>query len=257
VCELEAIVVIYLDYNVILDVTEARTVEVHQKILDLQSGGGILPFGTAHVEEASGRFRSPHIISSANPLISPLLSYLETMSKGYAIVPHGTNGKTEVVTDYNVNDCFCNVVGENGYGLYLTQKAEETHRRKTMDVCQNRDSKVTSKVTSMPWEKVMASQIFIDACDLYQVPHEYSPNSRGEEEQAWQAVFWAFEKIGYSPEPLRRSPMHDLTHAISASVADVFVTNDKKLFRKMEAAIHFWGLKIKLLKTDGFVKTNF
>jgi hypothetical protein len=50
-----------------------------------------------------------------------------------------------------------------------------------------------------------------------------------------------------------RSRMHDVTHAIYAGAADVFVTGDKRYRQRVKAAYNFLRIPTKVLSTEEFL----
>jgi hypothetical protein len=62
------------------------------------------------------------------------------------------------------------------------------------------------------------------------------------------------EKIGYRPESYAksRSQLHDVTHVIYGSLADIFVSNDDRLRLKARAAYSYLGIRTRVRSFDEF-----
>src|SRR5262249_47244053 len=63
------------------------------------------------------------------------------------------------------------------------------------------------------------------------------------------------EEIGYRADSFdkHRSRMHDVSHAIYAAAADVFVTGDQRYRQRVKAAYHLLGIQTKVMSIDEFM----
>lgn len=64
------------------------------------------------------------------------------------------------------------------------------------------------------------------------------------------------ERAGYYADPFDklRSHLHDVSHAIYAAAADVFVTGDERYAKRVRAVYHFLGLKTRVVLTGDFIR---
>jgi hypothetical protein len=246
--------IIYLDYQVFIDVFDNRDPTVMLKIENLKTNGAIFPFSPAHIEELAylenGTTDNKHIIQERKNII-------KLISKGRCIHPFTLNGiatgdrhtKTGLCSNYDVDTCYTNVVGEYGTGLNMTEYAAIEHALVSSHYLQeNKEHDDLSKFE--------ASQIILNNnikdFDAY-IQSTPVLTTRYEEECFYQDIFNICQKIGFSPEKTTPNSMHDITHTINASVSDYFVTNDKKLSRKAIIAYSLLNLKTKVISKQDFL----
>ncbi|KJZ12299.1 hypothetical protein TW85_16030 [Marinomonas sp. S3726] len=74
-------------------------------------------------------------------------------------------------------------------------------------------------------------------------------------ERCIEITFCYLESIRYRPEAVKksRSRMHDVSHAIYASISDILVTDDDRFSMKLQAVYKYWGIETEVLSTDSFI----
>jgi len=77
-------------------------------------------------------------------------------------------------------------------------------------------------------------------------------------EHVFEILMNYLEEIRFRPEDVKksRSRMHDVTHAIYATKADIFVTGDDRFYHKVRVAYNFLGVPTKVLFLDDFLKNS-
>lgn len=110
------------------------------------------------------------------------------------------------------------------------------------------------------FHRFAADRLKEDNFNIHQLP---SPDQLMEYHQSRAFVICKLlnimEKAGYRQETKDSRPnltrrMHDVSHAIYASAAQYFVTNDRRLAAKTTAAYHLLGLKTKVLGKEEFLQ---
>ena len=79
--------------------------------------------------------------------------------------------------------------------------------------------------------------------------------SHGDRETSIMFTLNFMEEIGYRADSFAKycSQMHDVTHAIYGSMADVFVTMDKGFLLRLQATYHFLSVPVRVMSLEEFV----
>ena len=75
-------------------------------------------------------------------------------------------------------------------------------------------------------------------------------------EHVFEILMNYLEEVRFRPEEVKksRSRMHDVTHAIYATKAEIFVTGDDRFYHKIKVAYHYLNVLTKILSLEEFIK---
>lgn len=93
---------------------------------------------------------------------------------------------------------------------------------------------------------------------IYRLPMEnayFYLSSHRKTERLISTLFNVLESIGYRGEKMKKtvSRLHDVSHAIYASKADIFVTADARFAAKCEAVYDYAGVPTKVISYEEFL----
>lgn len=155
--------------------------------------------------------------------------------------------------------------------LHMTKTAEdlEYKQMKAFKMMQSEflfDSKVISNIATDQIFYDDKVQSFLDFINIhannfiiFRLPMEnayfYLSNHR-KTEQLISTLFNVLESIGYKGEKIKKSVsrLHDVSHAIYATKADIFVTNDVRFAAKCRAVYEYAGVTTKVMSYDEFLR---
>lgn len=260
---------IYLDYNVMIIVMENRNPALKKLVYALKKDF-IFPYSPAHMEEMA----VPNMRSGNDKVkLKNKLRFIEDLSKKYEFFPSSGTGKTllkrekpkacyeRVITYYRLND----FIEENEEQMLKDYKLRDPNgdlsssaSNKGVDILFNDiyDNELIGRMLSDEGlsneygRKLNSDDIKSLKSNFYEKPH-------GVKERVLELVFNYLEYIRYKPEKVKksRSRMHDCTHAIYASNANAFVSDDAKFLSKVKAVYNYLSIETEVLSTSEFLET--
>lgn len=257
---------IYLDYNLFIYLMDNRN-EMLSQAVDRLSYPNIFVYSPAHIEEVAvlnkGTIDSEAIRQ---------LSFIENLTKCNELLPseEKTILKEEqpitcykrVINDYRINGyveenerCFLRylksldpkgsyskVVSNNSEGIL----SQDNYHKDLMEILQK----------DCLLRELFGKEILKDDIILFR--ESLDAQRHFVKERILELAFNYLELIRYKPESIKksRSRIHDCSHAIYASSADIFVTNDKRFLDKIKAVYNYFSINTKILSLDEFVEQN-
>jgi hypothetical protein len=156
-------------------------------------------------------------------------------------------------------DAFESVQIEFGGNLKAVEGTLFEHRRRQYGIEQNAISKLHPREVFKVPEVLAAfngklwnyhwTVDSIPRCGRFSLPFH-------ERQNAVLSTMNLLEEIGYWADPFKkyRSQMHDVSHAIYASMADVLVTDDERFRQRVEAAYDFLEVPTAVVSPQDFLE---
>lgn len=245
---------IYLDRQLIIEAYQGVD-EINDAIKKCESRGFIFPYSPAHIEEVSGAFCQDKIAD-----IDQQISHLNQLSKGVAFMPHQTKHAELRLED--INACLSRVKANGGRAETERAVQIEQDNLEKIKSCFNADEKfwnsMHKKCEEMSHEEIFSEWnvfSFLDYCAITQ-GFRIRTDAFCEREATIEVLFKVLNFFGFRKEhsPKRvENRLHDVSHAIYASYADIFVTNDRKLRHSAMAIFSLIGIQTRVLDRAGFL----
>ncbi len=276
----------YLDHNVVVALIKKERPGLREHIDARKAAGSVFPYSPAHVEEVAVIFREQKNEDEATRLVAEHLQLIEGISDRWELLPDMAN-PTRLVQE--VPDvCMGRVLADYD----LTLAAEENERwlmsRKSaeaFDAVQEEFGTAlrggpgvglfeerraaygatVQKVSGLSEEAVLRDPQVLEGLRQklwnYGWNHDTMPKgddlmrSHKDREIVINLVLCLLEEVGYLADKFEkyRSRMHDVTHAIYAAAADVFVSGDERYRKRVKAAYHFLGLTTRVIGIEEFM----
>ena len=277
---------IYLDMNVIVDCLRGKDPLTVSIINKKKSNESIFPYSPAHMEEVAVILKTEKDFHKAKGYIEKHLSYISTLSDNWEYLPSVDNGI--ILKNEEPNTCFERVIDfygltefaednekflqcfrdEKSFSEYLGNNWDnwDTDELPLFDNIQKKHHIDKKQINNIPPELLFQNANIRSALDAKIVMHGYSFNSlpkysdikkkHGEIELLISLLYNFLETIGYRTEKRgkSRSRMHDVTHGIYATSADLFVIGDKRYRKKTMAIYSLLEIPTKVISTDTFRK---
>ncbi|MEQ4925089.1 hypothetical protein [Proteus hauseri] len=282
--------IIYLDHNIYCAYIkkENKNPLLLNKIDSISKIKYIFPYSPAHIEEVAEISNSKKDQKDQVEFISILLHGISSLSYGREIFPnHG--GPTRIITESPLT-CFDRVFKT----LNTTEYAKENERRIyafknagtyenyfkeqslishdidfTHDNMRKRHKIDIDKIKNLSNTELMSNKfvlsLFMEFCEQrdkfisYDENFENFKHDHSLVERKIDCYFRFLEIVGYYTEPYKRcaSRMHDVTHAIYATKADFFITNDYNFHKKIKATYTFFKIPTIILNIEEFTSFEF
>lgn len=246
---------IYMDRQLVIEAYEG-VAEINGAIQRCEGMGFIFPYSPAHIEEISG--------ASCLGKIADLdlqVGHLKHLSKGVAFMPHQT--KHAELRSEDINGCLSRVQANGGRAETERAVRIEQDNLEKMKRRFNADEKFWKKMHKK-CEHLSQDEIFsewsvisfLEDCAITQ-GFRIRANTFHEREVTIDILFKVLNIFGFRKEhsPKRvENRLHDVSHAIYASYADIFVSNDRKLRHSATAIFSLIGIKTCVLDRGEFLK---
>lgn len=240
---------IYLDMNVMIDYFENRNPKIVSKINELKGRQVRFPYSPAHIEEIANIARNPNIKS---PEIGQ--QYMDKNLRGISYVSGNLEylPRTDgiILSKEDPLVCLKRVVKDFNGTLYVEQVQKS--RLENKDNFGTRIDKVSEISPKLLFSDQRVSKQFEEYCNKYKYnkyEFKYYKEKFHNNEAIIQILFDFIEVIGFhedSPEKYR-SNVHDNTHIMYASTADIFVTGDAKTKAKALAIYSYLDIGTRVL----------
>ncbi|MGF7177127.1 hypothetical protein [Azospirillum doebereinerae] len=256
--------VIYLDYNILMKLMDGCLPKVSEKIEELRSSKKVIfPYSPAHIEEISV---SKLHGKASDEMILEKLGFIDRFTEQMEL--HPARGRPTRLLKEASLECYKRVVAAPNDYLH---DLEESRLR---EFSEHEGKTFTANVsTNIPYDRVFDNEDVRSAFRgfmLKRVRNEAFHKVDSFREQAsfpslrwrhedveviFELLFNFMETIRYSPEPVKkyRSRMHDISHSIYGSAADVIVTDDRRFLRKLRTVYYFLSVGSLALHTDEFL----
>lgn len=242
---------VYLDQQIVISSFDGG--EVAAAIEAGKSKGIIFPYSPAHVEEIAA---AHHRHKREDALAQ--IPALDRLSGGWAIMARRL-GPAELIQE-SIYDCLARVQ-DNGARL-LTEIVVEMEKARVAGYHENvsdRDkNEVWASVQRCTPQNVFSNpniHAYIDKIareDGFRIRLETHQDRENTLENLFNILnYFGFQKVDTALRIEGR--IHDVSHAIYGSYADVFVTNDKKLRKSSEAIYSYTGIDVRIVDLNGFL----
>jgi len=243
--------VFYIDQNIVIDhATDERIVNA---VTALRSGGALFPFSPAHLEEVS----KAHALRRGAPIADQIRN-LTDISRGLAIMPV-EGGPAE----FRREDVLAGLTRVwDGDGRALTEWAVSWERARIAGYVAPGAEKAAEatreKVRKCHWTKVFSEPHVLEHVDHLAREHGFRlrTSTFQDRERTLSTLFDVLNAFGFKAEHAAKhieNRVHDVSHAIYASYADVFVTNDDKLRDTTKAVYQRCGFEVEILDREQFL----
>lgn len=281
---------IYLDHNVYCAYIKKEDAFplLPEKIDSIDKKRYLFPYSPAHIEEIAEITNSNNTSKDKTEFIAKLLHGISSLSNGKEIFPN-LDGPTAIVTESPLS-CFGRVFAT----LNMTEFAKENERRIyafknkgtyenyykeesliehdeyfTHDNMRKRHRIDIDSIKKLNEKQLMSSEPVLSLFEEF-IKQRESVISRDDVfenfkhyhhlvEQKIDCYFRFLEIVGYYTEPYKKyvSRMHDVTHAIYATKANFFITNDNNFYKKTKATYEFFKIPTIVLTVDEFLSFEF
>ncbi|ELY2855233.1 hypothetical protein SMC92_002269 [Cronobacter dublinensis] len=281
---------IYLDHNVYCAYIKKENAFplFSEKIDSIDKNKYIFPYSPAHIEEIAEITTANKSLEEKIEFIAKLLHGISFLSGGKEIFPN-LAGPTTIITESPLS-CFqrvyetldmTNIAKENErqiyafktkgtYENYFKEKSliqydknfihDNMRKKHRIDLAQIRELSEKELMNSGP-----VLSLFDEFCrqrenqlslneDFRNFRHDHNLVER-----KIDCYFRFLEIVGYYTEPYKKhvSRMHDVTHAIYATRADFFITNDNNFYKKIKATYEFFKIPTLILNVEEFIACEF
>lgn len=281
---------IYLDHNVYCAYIKREDAfpQLPEKIDSIDKNRYLFPYSPAHIEEIAQITNSNNSEEDKIEFIAKLLHGISFLSKGKEFFPN-LDGPTTIITESPLS-CFGRVFET----LNMTEFAKENERRIyafknkgtyenyykeesliehdeyfTHDNMRKRHHINIDSIKNLSEKQLMSSEPvlslfeefikqrenYISCDDVFgEFKHDHDLV-----EKKIDCYFRFLEIVGYYTEPYKRhvSRMHDVTHAIYASKANFFITNDNNFYKKIKATYEFFKIPTIVFTVEEFINFEF
>ncbi|MWJ29488.1 hypothetical protein GPM19_15005 [Halomonas sp. ZH2S] len=265
--------IIYFDQNILSEYLDEGDIDLVNAV-NLLKGGNKIVYSPAHIEE----FAVPYMNNSNEEIKFRVLSELNKLSeltRNIEVSP-GFDKPMHLKEEHPI-ECFKRVVDHYDLNPILEkQESDQLKKFKDTDkkgevsnVVSNNDSSILlqeehSMVLNGRFHLDIFAAISARKAGLREFKYPDILRSHTAFERCIELTFNYLEIIRYKPETVKksRSRMHDVSHAVYASTADIIVSEDAKFCKKLEAVYKYWGIdtviysKEKLISEVGTVENT-
>jgi len=245
---------VYLDQQIVIESFEGG--EIAAAVEAGKRKGFVFPYSPAHVEEIAA---AHHRHNRADAL--PQIPALERLSDGWAIMARWP-GPARLCRE-DIRACLSRVQDDGG--RLLTEYAVRQEKARVLGFYEN----VSDTCRDEIWEELQVTT----PRDVFSSSHIYAfidnlarnenfrirLDSFKEREATFDCLYNVLNAFGFQKvhsEHRIEGRMHDVSHAIYAYYADMFVTNDGKLRKSSDAIYAYTGVKTQIVDRRGFLELS-
>lgn len=263
--------VIYLDYN-IFESYRANDVEGLRAVVDGLKDEHVLPYSPAHMEDLASslawqEFGEDEIKAVLERCEGRLQNVID-ISKMVEVFPGQGHKPTRMVEEHP-GACLVRVLDHFDRNKFL-----EVRERELLEQIKATDAKGerSTRMSNLPVEFLSDPEYALQLQKKFEASRELMNNKQeaGLTDLKWPSIARShavlehvfemlmnyLEEVRFKPEKVKnsRTRMHDVTHAIYATKADVFVTGDDRLYHKARVAYHYLDVPTEVLSLETFIK---
>lgn len=280
----------YLDHNVVVDVYQNRRPGLRAVIDNRKKAGDIFPYSPAHMEEIAVILRSQPDLEKAQKMVGEQIALVADLSDTWEILPAFQNAGSSQVVQEHPSDCMVRVMHNYDHTL----SSEEIERfqlcwksEKAFNAVQDEFGppiRVGPGIELFPEKRdrlgidrgitnIAPERVFEDAGvrkalreKLWHYSWKVETMPMGEDlmrshidrQNVVNILLKVLEQACYYADSFdkHRSHLHDVSHAIYAAEADIFVTGDERYAKRVRAVYHFLGLKTRVVQTGDFIRNQ-
>jgi hypothetical protein len=245
--------IIYFDHNAALDVMHGRNEDLAKAVLREKSSGSRFVYSPAHMEEIAFILRQAQLSDEECERHTPEhIQFFSDFTDNWEFLPAEGEDPT-VLKQEHPGICYGRVI--DGYEwTYFAEGVSET-LRDLVNVPRPRATPIDAFE-----EKQVATRfgfrrgVFSGGGDP---PYGAELRRTHKTAERWiDIAFRSLEEAGFDLEAKKknRSAIHDVSHAIYGSRADIFVSGDKKLLRKSKATFHMLKAQTRVMSVEEFME---
>lgn len=243
---------IYLDTQIVID--HFDRLDVVETVAGLRQRGFVFLYSPAHVEEMA---KAQHVHQRGN--LDVRLADLAELTGELAILPHETG--PAVICKDAISKCLERVQDDGGremteFAVRLERDRMAINKARVYDRLPDKSKKAINNC--------LPNDIFCNNDVMCYLDHLAMHNNFrilkenfSEREATFAVLFDVLNIFGYRAEhnPIRvENRVHDVSHAIYASYADIFVTDDRKLASSSKAVFHLLDIEVEVMNRSEFRK---
>lgn len=226
--------VIYLDHNTLIDVMNDRIPAFSQAIHRANQTGARFAYSPAHIEEIANINRSKASDEDCGTYVQNHLNFIAHFTDCWEFLP--SDSGTAVLKQEHPVECMKRVI-EQYERTYIAEDVEDALREYV-------PPSSTFEIASDAFEHEPLKSIFLQRLRIRGHTEDDVPrgsNLRMSHKMATEIIDICFRSIHYAGIGLERkgktrSAIHDVTHAIYGVFADIFISRDIRLLKKVKAA---------------------
>lgn len=270
---------LYFDNNIIIDIKNLKNESLIQKVNELDKQEYQVVFSPAHIEEIAATVMHH---GQSQEVAEDKLDFLACLTDSIALLPFHMESLELIANDgifiyrEHPRETYKRVIAHyDRNAIAEAHQAEKLANGKKFEIAHGVTAKEVNNldiIKEIDFLKPTLHQIIINhyndlrlsdlrgyiptACPTCSDLHfSYAKNYFPIHQAMIEKLLEFLEVRRFFPDNQNQflSSLHDTTHAIYAAYCDVFVTNDRKLRKKMSAAYQWLGVKTILLNADEFV----
>lgn len=243
--------VIYIDRQIVISHESDK--QIIDAVAAFRSKGATFPYSPAHIEEIA----KAHFVGGGPPLKQQIAA-LDELSEGQALMPRA-DGPAELRHE-NILACLERVMDHRG--RELTEMAVDHERDRIQSYAGLKANviafSIRKRVQKCSFDNVFSDPAIIDHMGYMARVKGFRIRSSTfiEREATFSILFDALNIFGFRPghsDKRVENRVHDVSHAIYASYADLFVTDDDKLRNSTKAVYKLCGFDLPILDRGEFI----
>lgn len=244
---------LYLDQNTLIDVILRRDPAFASVVTKFCSSAAQAVYAPPHIEEIANIYRSTATDVDCDAHIAEHLRGIRELTESWELLPNDKPGGPGRLIQEDPQVCLERVI--NHYELtYLAEANEEALREHVLA-----KQAVPTPVDAFQNQKLKA--IWQQRMCLRGFDPQHYPIGKGlrasfkATEQMIDICFRSLHDAGFGLETKRktRSAIHDVSHAIYATMADIFVSRDERMLSKIKAVFSFLKVECVAYSPDEFL----
>ena len=260
---------IYLDYNLIAYYFDRSNNEFCEKF-DLVKDFCDFPYSPAHLEEIAvpimKQHKSEKPLEAVIQLGSDKLNNISSMTRNVELLPR--EGRSTILKREMPIDCLKRVIK-----YYHLNEPAEKNEEDFLIRCKDGDPSgvISNTVSNFPEDFLrnthfggkLENKLELDLmcaiearkARITEFRWPFIGRTHQLLERTLELTFNFLEEIRFKPESVSksRSRIHDVSHAIYATSADYFVSNDPKLIAKTKVVYNYFNIKTKAISLKEFI----
>ena len=256
---------IYLDMNIYADYMDSSRPshnELKEKIDNLKKEYTFL-YSPAHMEEIARIHRSQDNENQAIDNITKKMMIISELTNNHEALP---SYESIIIRQEHPKECLKRVLKDYELTLFVEKLNAPTEIKKDLNNKFKEKYNInSSQIGNIEAENFLTNNSIKNIFNIYLKElnenikdWNYIKNSHREIEETISILFAFLDDIGYNKGSDRQivSNIHDNTHAIYATVADVFVTADEKFYKRVKAIYSYLGVPTKIYLKNEFIRED-
>ncbi len=259
---------IYLDMNIFTDYMDSSRpnhIELKQRIDKLKKEYTFL-YSPAHMEEVARGIvlEKDKDENKTSQNAYKILKNISELTNNYEVLP---TYESTIIKQEHPKECLERVFKDYDATVFVERLNTPTKCRKE----QNKKFKekwniIPKEIGNIEPEELFSNYLVRNIFNHYLEAHNENiekwntiKNSHKKVEETISSLFAFLDDIGYKKGTDKQSisNIHDNTHAIYATVSDIFITSDEKFCKRVKAIYSFLGVETSVYSKEEFLKEEF